>query len=294
MKKAISFIINPLSGGKNKGHIPQIIKSTIDTEKYDIDIQITTSEDDTLIKASRAVENKFDAIVAVGGDGTLNNVARFVNNTELVLGIVPMGSGNGFARELGISMDVKKSLQTINNWHIKNCDTGMVNDTFFINLMGVGFDAHVTGLFASSKTRGLQTYARITLNEFMNYKAHNYSVYLDEVKMEHNAFLLSVCNGSQFGNNAYIAPHASLDDGCFDVSVVEKFGVWQTPEMGLRLFNKSIDKLSFVTTHKAKEIVIVREKEDMVNIDGEPVMMGKELKIKNQHKSIKVIVPNEQ
>jgi YegS/Rv2252/BmrU family lipid kinase len=294
VKKAISFIINPLSGGKNKEHIPQLIKSIIDADKYDIDIEITTSEEHTLIKASNAIKNKYDAIVAVGGDGTLNNVARYINHSEIVLGIVPMGSGNGFARELGISMDVKKSLQTINNWHIKICDTGIVNDTFFINLIGVGFDAHVTGLFANSKTRGLQTYARISLGEFMKYKSHTYSLFIDGEKMEHNAFLLSVCNGTQFGNNACIAPQAILDDGCFDISLVEKFGVWKTPEMGLRLFNKSIDKMNFVKSYKAKEIVIVREKEDMVNIDGEPVMMGKELRIKNQHKSIKVIVPNEQ
>lgn len=294
MKKAISFIINPLSGGKNKEHIPKLIKSIIDAYKYDIDIEITTSEEHTLIKASNAIKNKYDAIVAVGGDGTLNNVARYINHSEIVLGIVPMGSGNGFARELGISMDVKKSMQTINNWHIKICDTGIVNDTFFINLIGVGFDAHVTGLFANSKTRGLQTYARISLGEFMKYKSHTYSLFIDGEKMEHNAFLLSVCNGTQFGNNACIAPQAILDDGCFDISLVEKFGVWKTPEMGLRLFNKSIDKMNFVKSYKAKEIVIVREKEDMVNIDGEPVMMGKELRIKNQHKSIKVIVPNEQ
>ena len=293
MKKTISFIINPLSGGKDKSHIPKLIKSTIDTEKYEIDIQITSSENETLHKAARAVENKFDAVVAVGGDGTLNNVARYAKNSDLVLGVIPMGSGNGFARELGISMDVRKSLQTINDWHIKSCDTGTVNDTFFINLMGVGFDAHVTGLFANSQTRGLSTYAKITLGEFMNYKYHSYSVLLDGVQVEHSAFLLSVCNGTQFGNNAFIAPKASMDDGSFDVSVVEKFEIWQTPEIGLRLFNKSIHKMNFVKSYKAKEIVIKRAKEDMVNIDGEPVMMGKELKIKNQPKSIKVIVPNE-
>jgi YegS/Rv2252/BmrU family lipid kinase len=294
VKKTISFIINPISGGKNKKHIPKLIKSTIDAEKYEIDIEITSSEEDTLIKASSAAENKFDAVVAIGGDGTLNNVARYINHSEIVLGIVPMGSGNGFARELGISMDVRKSLQTINDWNIKSCDTGIVNDTFFINLMGVGFDAHVTGLFASSQTRGLSTYAKITLGEFMNYNYHSYSVLLDGVQVDHSAFLLSVCNGTQFGNNAYIAPKATMDDGSFDVSVVEKFALWQTPEIGLRLFNKSIDKMNFVKSYKAKEIVIAREKDDMVNIDGEPVMMGKELKIRNQPKSIKVIVPNEQ
>jgi YegS/Rv2252/BmrU family lipid kinase len=174
-----------------------------------------------LWKASRAVECKFDVIVAVGGDGTLNNVARYVNQSESALGIVPMGSGNGFERELGISMDIKKSLQTINKWNTINCDTGTVNDTFFINLMGVVFDAHVTGLFASSKTRGLKTYARISLIEFLKYKSHRYSLFIDGEKVEHNAFLLSVCNGSQFGNNAYIAPQAHLDDGCFDISVIE-------------------------------------------------------------------------
>ena len=293
MKKTISFIINPLSGGKSKEYIPQLIKSTIDAEKYDFDIQITHNENDTLQKASRAVENKFDAIVAVGGDGTLNNVGQFIKHTDILLGIVPMGSGNGFARELGISMDVTKSLQTINKWHHKTVDTGIINDNFFINLTGVGFDAHVTGLFARSQSRGLKTYARITLSEFMNYKSHDYSIFCDGVQMVHNAFLMSVCNGSQFGNNACIAPGARLDDGYFDVSVVEKFKLWQTPEMGLRLFNKTIDKMSFVTSYKAKEIKIIREKEDMVNIDGEPVMMGNELTIKNQPKSIKVIVPNE-
>lgn len=291
MKKKIKFIINPLSGGKNKNSIPGLIYDLMDQEKYDIDLHITTSEENTLAIAIAAKNEKIDAIVAVGGDGTLNNIARFLTGTEIALGIIPMGSGNGFARELHIPMNSSKALELINEFNIKTVDTGSVNNKIFMNVCGIGFDAHVTGLFAGSKTRGLKTYAQLTLKEMRTYKPQTYQLTIDGKKNIQKAFMLVVCNGTQYGNNAYIAPEASFDDGMFNITIVEDFKWFELVSLIPQLFLKKIHEAKNVKTFFGKSIEIMRNEPAFVNIDGESVWMNNELLIDLKPLSLKVIVP---
>jgi YegS/Rv2252/BmrU family lipid kinase len=292
MKKSIQFIINPKSGGKSKNKVPQLIEKYLDKEKFDFKISLTNSEKETKQLAELSVANNINTIVAVGGDGTINNIAKYVKNSNTVLGIIPFGSGNGFARELNLFGSIQNSIQIINKQNIKQVDTGMVNEHFFCNLGGVGFDAHVGGLFAESTTRGFQTYIKITLNEYIKYKPKLYKIKTSNANLESvEAFMICVCNGPQFGNDAFIAPQAKLDDGIFDITIVKPFPFWKTPAIAVTLFSKSNKIHSFLERIKSNEFTIFRENEDMVNIDGEPIKMGKELSFKMNPKSLKVLVP---
>ncbi len=292
MKKSIQFIINPKSGGKSKSKVPNIIESYLDKSLFDYEISFTNSEKETLSLAEACVAKNIDIIVAVGGDGTINNIAKYVKNSNSVLGIIPFGSGNGFARELKLFGSIKNSIQIINKQNIKQVDTGMVNEHFFCNLAGVGFDAHVGGLFAESTTRGFQTYIKITLNEYKKYKPKLYKIRTSNSQQQSvDAFMICVCNGPQFGNNAFIAPEAKLDDGIFDITIVKPFSFWKTPAIAVTLFSKSSKNHSFLERLKSNEFTIIRDNEDMVNIDGEPIKLGKELNFKMNPKSLKVLIP---
>lgn len=292
MKKSIQFIINPKSGGKSKSKVPSIIENYLDKNLFDCEISFTNSEKETLTLAESSVKNNTNIIVAVGGDGTINNIAKFLKNSNSVLGIIPFGSGNGFARELKLFGSIKNSIQIINKQNIKQVDTGMVNEHFFCNLAGVGFDAHVGGLFAESTTRGFQTYIKITLNEYKKYQPKLYKIKSSNNEIKNvEAFMICVCNGPQFGNNAFVAPQAKLDDGIFDISIVKPFSIWETPTIAMTLFSKSDKAHSFLERIKSNEFTILRENDDMVNIDGEPIKMGKELNFRMFPKSLKVLVP---
>jgi YegS/Rv2252/BmrU family lipid kinase len=292
MKKKIHFIINPKSGGKSKNHIPALIEKYIDKEKFEFKISTCFSETETIQFAKTSIDEQVDYIVAVGGDGTINNIAKNTVDTETILGIIPMGSGNGFARELNLNGSIKRSLEVINRSKTKTVDTGTVNEVFFCNLAGVGFDAHVGGLFSKSNTRGLKTYAKIILNEFSKYGSKKYQlVNSNNENKSIAAFMICVCNGPQFGNNAFIAPNAKLDDGIFDITIVKPFPLWKTPLIAISLFVKGSKDLSFIERINAKEFTIYREQSEMVNIDGEPLIMGKKLDFKINPLSLNVLVP---
>ncbi|MDP1726984.1 MAG: diacylglycerol kinase family lipid kinase [Bacteroidota bacterium] len=291
MKKKIKFIINPLSGGKNKKGIPQIIDRVIDQTIFDIEYSVSESEAETIAIASDGKHKQLDAIIAVGGDGTINNIARHLAGSEIALGIVPMGSGNGFARELGIPLSVQKSLEIINRFNIKKVDTGMVNDQTFINVCGVGFDAHVSSLFAGSRTRGFSNYIRITLKELYAYKSQTYELVIDGKQYTQKAFMLVICNGTQFGNNAYIAPGAIFDDGIFNITIIEEFKFWNALGLISHLFMKNINKDRNVKTYTGKNIQVMRKNAGHVNIDGEPVLLDNNLNIQVNPLSLNIILP---
>jgi YegS/Rv2252/BmrU family lipid kinase len=291
LKKTISFIINPISGGINKDTFPTLIHKHIDKNKFDIEIHFTKSAHHNQELAEAAVRNKKDIIVAVGGDGTINHVAKFVTGSSSIFGMIPMGSGNGLARHLNISLNHTLALKTINNLKTVKIDTGKANDLFFINVAGAGFDAHVSGMFATASTRGFMSYAKITLNEFAQYKPHEYTLVIDGKPINEKAFIVCVANGSQYGNNAFIAPNADLTDGIFEVSLIKPFRKRAMPFLGLDLFRKKFNDSKFVSTYRGKHIIIKRPKAEVVNIDGEPVMMDKDLTIEISPSSLNVIIP---
>jgi diacylglycerol kinase (ATP) len=291
LKKKIAFIINPISGGINKEKFPSLIGRYLDRNQFEVEINFTRSAEHNLELAQQAVEQKKDVVIAVGGDGTINNVAKYMVNTGIIFGIVPQGSGNGLARHLRIPLNNMKALQIINKLHRKNIDAGMANDQFFLNVAGAGFDAHVSWMFANAPKRGFWSYTKITLNEFASYIPQSYELIVDGKTVTRDAFIICVANGSQYGNNAFIAPQANLDDGLFDISIMKPFKVHQMPVIGLEMFMKKYNNSRYVDALKGENIIIKRSREGVFNIDGEPVMMDKDIHIRLLPEALKVIVP---
>ncbi len=290
MKKKLAFIINPISGGISKAHFPALVEKYINKNIFDYDLFYTQSTEHNKDLAKMCVAQQYDAIVAVGGDGTINNTAKYIAGTDITFGIIPVGSGNGLARHLHLSMHQEEALKAINKFDYTYMDTGLANNEFFLNVAGVGFDAHVSWMFANAPKRGFWQYTKITLAEFAKYKARKYHITIDGESITENAFLVCVANGSQYGNNAYIAPTADINDGIFEVTILKPFKLHQMPQLGARIFNKTIHRSAQVKVLSGKKIVITREAAEVVNIDGEPVMMEQNIDVKIIPANLKIIV----
>lgn len=287
-KKKILFIINPISGGKKKDYLPALIQNTIDHSKFDIKIVFTERRGHA---AELSGEGGFDIYVAAGGDGTLNEVASKLVNSGSSMGILPLGSGNGLARHMGISMNVEKAIRQLNTAKTVSIDTCTFNGRPFVNMAGVGFDAHIGKMFAESTERGFKTYVIQTLTEFKNYQAQKYKIHYDNKVIESEAFLVSFANSAQYGNNAFIAPDASINDGMLDVCILKPFSAINVLSIGFRLFNKTIKKSKYMQSVRAKELVVERELEGVSHLDGEPLDFGKRLEIKVIPSSLKLLIP---
>ena len=289
VKQKIHFIINPISGGKNKSHIPDLINKVLDKNIFDIQIFFTQGQESNHhLAAASAMEA--DIVIAVGGDGTVNNVAQYLVNTNKIFGVIPMGSGNGLANELNISTNPEKALQLINLHKIKSVDTCKANNQFFINIAGVGFDAHIANMFSKTSSRGFNTYAKITLQEFANYKNRSYHLHYNGEQISVEAFMVCVCNGTQFGNNAFVSPKAIYNDGLFDVVVFSTFKIWNVPQIAYKLFKGDVSDLPFVRTFKTNQISIARNEKEVANIDGESMVLDSHINFKIFKQSLKVIV----
>ena len=209
-KIKISFIINPISGGQKKDHLPKLISKYLNKDKFDFSFHFTKYKG----HASELSGNgSADFYIVAGGDGTLNEVASKLIHSSAGMGILPLGSGNGLARHLGIEMNTAKAIEQLNTAEESYIDTCSLNGKPFINMAGVGFDAHIGKMFAESTKRGFKTYVLQTLKEFKNYKSKSYQLKYQDFEIKHEAFLLSIANSSQYGNNAFIAPKAELNDG---------------------------------------------------------------------------------
>ncbi len=290
MKKKLAFIINPISGGISKANFPALVEKHINKNIFDYDMFYTQSTEHNKDLAKMCVVQQYDAVVAVGGDGTINNTAKYIAGTDITFGIIPVGSGNGLARHLHLSMNQEEALKAINKFDYTCMDTGLANNEFFLNVAGVGFDAHVSWMFANAPKRGFWQYTKITLAEFAKYKARKYHIKIDGESITEDAFLVCVANGSQYGNNAYIAPTADINDGIFEITILKPFKLHQMPQLGARIFNKTIHQSAQVKVLSGKQIIINREAAEVVNIDGEPVMMDANIDIKIIPANLKIIV----
>ena len=293
-KKHITFIVNPISGTQEKEQIIALINEYLDIDKYTFQIIYTQYAGHAEEIASQCAEENHFAVVAVGGDGTVNEVARALTHTHTALGIIPCGSGNGLARHLQISMQPRKAIEAINEGIIERIDYGTINRRKFFCTCGVGFDAFVSLKFAEAGKRGRNTYIEQSLNASLNYKPETYKLTIDGNETEiYQAFLIACGNAAQYGNNAYIAPKATLTDGLLDVTILNPFTPLDVPSLALQLFTKTIDQNSHIKTFRCKTINIRREKPGVVHYDGDPVMMGANLKVKIHHAGLHVIVPTD-
>ena len=289
-KKNIAFIINPISGSVKKNSIPDIIEETIDKSLFNYSIRETEKAGHAAEIAYEAQQNSIDVVVAVGGDGTVNEVARSIVHSNTALGIIPCGSGNGLARHLLLPMDPKKSVEIINRCVIHDLDYGVINNIPFFCTCGMGFDAFISMKFAEAGKRGPVTYIENVLREGLTYKPETYHIEDETGTLIRKAFLISCANASQYGNNAYIAPQASMSDGLLDVIIMEPFDVLEAPQVAIEMMNKTLDKNQKIKTFRTKHIHIHREKEGYIHYDGDPVMTTADVDIQLIHKGIKMIV----
>lgn len=287
----LAFVVNPKAGPtKNKqGIIGQIEQEVPSGWDYKIYLWNHPNEIEGIVK--KVLDEGAGLIVAVGGDGTVNEIARRITGTEVALAILPIGSGNGLARHLGIPLKTREAVKLLSTGSIQAIDSCRINDKYFFCTAGVGFDAHIGKLFATSETRGFWTYLKITLKEFSRYKPQRYHLIVDEKAVEVNAFLCTFANAGQYGNNAYIAPEANVRDGLVHVAVLKPFSTLQILNLGARLFTKSIHRSNYLDTYTGKSIVLERASAGPIHCDGEPFEMGKRLEVQVFPKSLLVLVP---
>ena len=284
-------IINPISGTKDKEEIPALIHEVIDSSKYSVDYVFTQYAGHAAEMTRKAVADGIDVVVSVGGDGTCNEIARELINTRTSLAIVPVGSGNGLARHLSISMDVRKALEIINDGVVADLDYCTANDRPFFCTCGVGFDALVSLKFAQGKRRGKLSYVAKALNEYLKYKSETYQIEMPDGTVTEKAFLIACGNASQYGNNAYIAPHASMQDGKIDVTVLMPFTPFDTAGLALLLFTKHIDQDTNIKSFTTESLTIKREKPGAIHLDGEPIEMGERIEIRCFKGGLRAIIP---
>jgi len=290
VRKRIVFIVNPISGTSGKQGIPKLIEETLDKERFEYAVHETEYAGHATEIAAACRDEGVDVVVAVGGDGTVNEVGRAIVGSETALGIIPCGSGNGLARHLMLPMDYKKDIDLLNRCEIHHLDYGIINERPFFCTCGMGFDAFISMKFAEAGKRGLVTYVESVLREGLNYKPETYKIEDENGTMIHQAFLISCANASQYGNNAYIAPQASMHDGMLDVIIMEPFDVLEAPQVAIELLNKTIDKNVKIKTFRTQHIHIHREKEGLIHYDGDPVMTDADVDIRLVPAGIKVVV----
>lgn len=301
--KNIAFIINPVSGSKEtqnaKRKLPKLIMQTLDAEQWLPNIVFTEHAGHATEMAYQFARMGFDAVVAVGGDGTVNEVARGLvkGNGRLAngerataLGIIPMGSGNGFARHLNIPIKPQKALEMINRSEPISVDYGLANGKLFVSTCGTGFDAVIADHFAGSNKRGFATYFQNIIKDVFSYHPQTYHLIGDGLDVTHKAFLITFANANQWGYEAMIAPKASLQDGKMDIMMMSSNALLGSASLALRLFAGSIDDSHFMNTIRAKEVTLEREEPAPFHIDGDPVEMEKDIHIKIVADGLRVLV----
>lgn len=289
-KKTICFIVNPISGVGRQKVIEKLIDEQLDRSLFDYEIAYTKAAKHAIELSKDASSRKVDIVVAVGGDGSVNEISKGLVNTSSSMAIIPTGSGNGLARHLNIPLNLKKAMEVINSGKQIAIDTIQMNEETFANVAGIGFDAHIGWEFSKFGKRGFSSYVKVITRELPKYKAQDFELIIDGKSTIKNAYLISFANGSQWGNNTYIAPTADITDGIMDIAILKDFRFFNAISIGYRLFTKSLDKSSFLEIIKTKE-VIVKQKGIIAHVDGEPIEVGNEIRVKVNPLSLKVIVP---
>ncbi len=290
MKKRLLFIINPISGTHTKEKLVELIANSFPETDFICRIEFSQYHGHAVLLARKAVNLGYNAVVACGGDGTINEVGGELTNSNTALGIIPMGSGNGLARHLKIPLKNQSAIDIIKNWKITPIDTGKINDHSFIGIAGIGFDAYIGKKFANYGKRGFFTYLKLVLKEYKNYKERTVVIKRKGHKETIKAMMITVANSSQFGNNAVIAPTAKLNDGTLKLCIVRKFPLYKAPQIAWLMLTRQIHRSAYLDIIEIKKATIKQTKK-IAHLDGEPLKLGRKIKIKVLPNSLQVIVP---
>lgn len=293
MSQKALLIINPKSGTRTKETVSRQLAEMLASKGEYLEVAVTMAAGDANKFAHDAVSEGFSKVVVAGGDGTVNEVASALTGTDLPMAVLPCGSGNGLARSLCIPSDMRKAVEIAVEGSPFKIDRGVVNGLPFYCTFGMGFDAAVSHKFAEEKRRGRMAYLKNALLEFLNFHPEVYALSIDGKVITEKALVVAVCNASQYGNNAYIAPGASLSDGLLDITVVHDGSLLLQALAGIQLMSGRIDKNLLVDTFKAKSVEIVRLTEGPAHVDGEPLMLGNTLNVKCEPSVLNVIASDD-
>jgi len=288
--KKITFIINPIAGHKRYKEVERKIHRYLDDSKFDLKIKYSKKKGDLKTITKQAIANGSKIIIGVGGDGTVNEISSELINSNIKMGIIPTGSGNGLALSMGIPKNIKKAIEKINSQNIKKIDCISVNDLHSINLIGFGFDALVSKEFSKESNRGLIKYIYLTFKLLFKFKPKEFKIKLKNEVKKIKVFSLNICNGQQFGNNFIISPKAKLDDGNLRVCVIRNFKWHQFFYLLILFFFNKIHLSKFFTSFKTKKITVEGESKNLIHVDGESQLLNKTIKINIIPKSINFIV----
>ena len=278
----ILFIVNPISGQGSKTWIVSWLSRKNCRVVY-------TEYAGHAEKLAREADE--DIVVAVGGDGTVNEVARGLLGTGKTLGIIPRGSGDGLALHLGLSHDIIRNLRTIEAGKTRLLDAATINGRYFFSVCGVGLDAIVSERFAKSGRRGLASYIEQAIHSWKGHKAERYEIEVDGEKLVHNAVMVTVGNSDQWGHGARVTPLADSSDGILDITVVEDFKDVEIPMLAYRLMTGTVNMAPNIHCYKGKRIRIIREEAGPAHADGDWFEADRALDIEIQEHALKVIVP---
>lgn len=290
--RSILVIINPIAGVRPKDEIPALVNKIMPkSEGFDVDIRFTERAGHASEMAKEAVANGTDTVVAIGGDGTINETGRSLIGSQVKFGIVPMGSGNGLARHIQIPLDIQKALECIRDGYYERVDYGTVNEHIFFCTAGIGFDAEVSAKFAESGSRGPVNYVRSFMQLVGDYKPSTYIIHTDDGRVKEKAVLIAIGNASQWGNNAYITPQASMTDGLFDVTLIKPLPFIEIPKMTMQLFTRELDQNPHTLTFRSSHLRIFMPHPSAVHVDGEPMQMEGVIDIQMHPKQLNIICP---
>ena len=289
-KQRIVFIVNPISHEIKGLDIRRIIEENLDSKQFEYKIVYTQYAQHATKLAQDALLDSTDIIAAVGGDGTVNEVGRALVNTKAVLAIIPVGSGNGLARHLGIPVGLTQAIKALNQAHPIVIDTAKINDKTFLGVAGIGFDAHIAHKFAQVGKRGSFSYYQVALSEFSRYEPKSYRITIDGKQIIRKAFVLTFANSSQYGNDFIIAPKARISDGYLDLVILDDIPGYSIPQFIYKFRQGTLDRSHHFETHRFREITI-HHPYLQAHIDGEPILFQNAIKVTIQPKSLKILVP---
>ena len=288
----VLFIINRYSGTSFQEAIEGRIIDACSQLQLEATIEYTKHKGHATVLARQAVEAGFPRVFAMGGDGTVNEVAQALVQTSTALGILPKGSGNGLARHLHIPLKTPQALQLLDKHKIVTMDTIRINGLLSVNVSGIGFDAHVAGKFGKDGKRGLISYGKLVMKEFPHFNEFPIELKMDGKILKRKSFILALANSSQFGNNAKISPFASVCDQLIDVCFIKKVPLTQAVAFAQKMFTGHMNRSRFVEVVQGKNVRISFDVPMPYHIDGEAMEPVTTFEVLLVPGSLRIVVPN--
>ncbi len=291
-KTRACFIVNPMAGTSHQKRIRESIDRHLDHTKFHYKIEYTRHAGHATDLARQAAAEGWEVVVAVGGDGSVNEVAAGLMGTDSVLAIIPAGSGNGLAMHLGLGRDMNRAMRLLNRSEPRWLDVGLMNGRPFVNLAGVGFDGLVSNLMKGKAKRGFVSYFLKSIEAGLTYEPRNCSILFDGKTIEERCFTIAVANGPMYGYNFQIAPGARLDDGQFEVVLLKDVPRWKYFAAVPETLSGRIYEADFVEHFAARSVEISFDRdENFAHIDGEGVTVNGHLRFEMREKALRVMAP---